>query len=438
MAEARDFFLTEEQLHDRFEERVRDFVFSGHAPQSTPVLVLLGAQPAAGKSQAMAAVEQRHAGRDLVPLTGDELRAFHPRYEELLLEHPLLFPNATAQASGAWVRMSIDYAREHRFGLVIEGVFRVPEMTVSTAEEFAAAGYQVEVVGLGVRAERSRLDSLHRYLEAGRWTPPAAHDGAYRMMPETIAAAEASPAVQRVTLTDRTGADLYVNERTATGVWRREPTGADALHSLRARPLPPDEVAAWLARHRDIAVDFAVRGELNATTLPVLRQVAADAQIVSAMDPAPDSAARRSHAAVRPLLTALISAPLSTVEALPLNLASGGDLTMRASRPGPVGTNPAEVEIERRRALPAPDRQAEDALRGHLHKRLATAPLTLPERPGPAVRPSSAAARAKSTTVRRPSGAAGRSADPGAASQPLHLRRHGAERDHDRGHGPTA
>ncbi|GAA2463154.1 hypothetical protein [Streptomyces lavendulocolor] len=50
MAEARDFFLTEEQLRDRFQERVRDFVFSGHAPQSAPVLVLLGAQPAAGKS----------------------------------------------------------------------------------------------------------------------------------------------------------------------------------------------------------------------------------------------------------------------------------------------------------------------------------------------------------------------------------------------------
>ncbi|MGA5559243.1 hypothetical protein [Streptomyces lavendulocolor] len=145
-------------------------------------------------------------------------------------------------------------------------------------------------------------------------------------MPETIAAAEASPAVRRVTLTDRTGAALYVNERTATGAWRREPTAADALHSLRARPLPPDEVAAWLMRHRDIAVDFAVRGELNATTLPVLRQ-AADAHAVAAVSPAPDSAARRSHAAVRPLLMALNSAPISTIETLSPNLAPDGDLT---------------------------------------------------------------------------------------------------------------
>ncbi|OII60605.1 hypothetical protein BJP40_00535 [Streptomyces sp. CC53] len=151
----------------------------------------------------MAAAQRRHADRQLVPLTGDELRAFHPRYQKLLDGHPLLFPNVTAQASEAWMRMSIEHARDHGYSLILEGVFRDPEMTVATAREFAAA-HRVELVWLGVRAERSRLDSLHRYLEAGRWTPPTAHDSAYRRMPQTLAAAERSPDVQRVTLTDRT------------------------------------------------------------------------------------------------------------------------------------------------------------------------------------------------------------------------------------------
>nr|WP_031080311.1 zeta toxin family protein [Streptomyces sp. NRRL S-118] len=121
MAEASDFFLTDKELRDRFDAHVRDFVFSGYARQPEPVLVLLGGQPAAGKSQAMAAAEHRHADRQLVPLTGDELRAFHPRYQELLDNHPLLFPNATAQASGAWVRMSIEHARDHEYSLLLEG-----------------------------------------------------------------------------------------------------------------------------------------------------------------------------------------------------------------------------------------------------------------------------------------------------------------------------
>ncbi|WP_225828518.1 zeta toxin family protein [Streptomyces naphthomycinicus] len=239
MAEARDYFLTEAQLRARFEERVRDFVFSGHSPRDEPVLVLAGAQPAAGKSQAMAAAEQRRRDHDLVPLTGDELRAFHPQYEMLLRDEPLLFPNATAQASGAWVRMSIEHARTQGYSLILEGVFRNPEIVMATAAQFADAAYEVEVLALGVRAERSRLDSLHRYLESGRWTPPTAHDSAYTAMPETIAAAEASPAVQRLTITDRTGVDLYVNERDATGLWRTAPADVTALQESRARPLPP-------------------------------------------------------------------------------------------------------------------------------------------------------------------------------------------------------
>lgn len=33
-----------------FEEEARDDLFAGHAPQEQPVLVLLGGQPAAGKT----------------------------------------------------------------------------------------------------------------------------------------------------------------------------------------------------------------------------------------------------------------------------------------------------------------------------------------------------------------------------------------------------
>jgi hypothetical protein len=52
VAEASDYFLSEDQLRAVFEEKVLDFVFGQYQPQERPVLVLLGAQPAAGKSQA--------------------------------------------------------------------------------------------------------------------------------------------------------------------------------------------------------------------------------------------------------------------------------------------------------------------------------------------------------------------------------------------------
>lgn len=39
-----------------FEEEARDDLFAGHAPQEQPVLVLLGGQPAAGKTRAQHAI----------------------------------------------------------------------------------------------------------------------------------------------------------------------------------------------------------------------------------------------------------------------------------------------------------------------------------------------------------------------------------------------
>ncbi|MGW9256372.1 zeta toxin family protein [Streptomyces albidoflavus] len=420
MAEARDYYLREEELRRHFEEKVRDFVFSGYAPQDRPVLVLVGGQPAAGKSQAMAGAKQRHADSQLVPLTGDELRAFHPRYRELLDGHPMLFPNATGQASGAWVRMSIEHARSQGYSLMLEGVFRDPAMTVSTAERFAASRYSVEVLGLGVRAERSRLDSLHRYLDSGRWTPPTAHDGAYTMMPQTIAAAEASAAVQRLTITDRTGVDLYVNERTVDGRWRNEAAGAAALEEIRARPLPPPDAAQWLARHQDVLIEFAARREITEGTLAALRAVTRDANAVAAT--AATTSSKSAHAALRPLIEALVAGPV-TPEALPLALVPTAQLM---SRP-PYDSSTIAAELGRRASLAPADGRVQDAFRQRLHDRLQSVTAS----PG---RLSAKAARARSTGVRGTGSQRRLPSSDGA--QPPHLRRPGPGQGRGRGPRP--
>ncbi|MGW2183889.1 zeta toxin family protein [Streptomyces sp. NPDC001732] len=282
-AGASDCFLAEEQLRDRFEERVKDFVFFGYALQNRSVLALLGGQSAAGKSRAVADCAQRNTERHLVHLTGDELRRFHPRHQEILANEPWLYPEATGQASGAWVRMSIEYARDNGYSLVLEGDFRNPTMTVATAEEFAGLGRRVEAIGLAVRAERSRLDGLLRFLESGRWTLPDQHDLAYRMMPETVAALEESLAVHCVTITDRSGAELYANARSPDGHWSGEPAAVSALHEGRARQLSPDEVARRLDLHQWGVAELAARGQVVATSLPVLRRLAIDAETVAAM-----------------------------------------------------------------------------------------------------------------------------------------------------------
>jgi UDP-N-acetylglucosamine kinase len=286
------------ELHTIFKDEVMPFVFRNHRPAERPELVLLGAQPAAGKSKAQASIFRSHP--TVVPLSGDALRRFHPHYDALMEHHPLAMPNATAQASGAWVGMSIDHARQNGYSLLLEGIFRDPDMTMGTAREFAESGYQVHVVALGVDERVSRLDSVNRYLspgpDANRWTPATAHDLGYRMSPHTVQAAEDSPHVHRITITDRAGQDLFTNTRTPHGGWSG-PTGAkDALLASRERPLDPDEARTWLSRREDYTAALISRGELGPLTQPTLERLHADADTAARQAwPAPEDSRQRER-----------------------------------------------------------------------------------------------------------------------------------------------
>jgi hypothetical protein len=378
VAEASDYFLSEDELRKRFEDRVLDYVFGRYKPQADPVLVLVGAQQAAGKSQAIARSRQRHADRQLVPLTGDALRFMHPRHDEIMRNEPWLFLEATGQATAHWVKWSIEHAQRENYSLILEGVFRDPQMPLATAEAFANS-HLVEVVGLAVRQEVSRLDGEHRFLENGRWTPPELHDLSYRMMPETIRVLAGSPAVRRVTLTDRTGADLYVLDKTE----HQSPVDADevagALVDLRSRPLSADEAQAWLARQRDTVITYAARDAIDSTSRPTLTRITGDdaARILPMAAPDQDSELRGAYEAAQSLLRVLVNDPLRPD--LPLSLRTDDELRSLLAESGERAD--LANEAARRATLTPAQRDAENLIQRHLHRGLAQHQVNAPAPP---------------------------------------------------------
>lgn len=147
----------------------------------------------------------------------------------------------------------------------------------------------MEVVGLAVREEVSRLDGEYRFLEGGRWTPPELHDLPYRMMPETIRVLAGSPAVQRVTITDRTGDDLYVLDKTSDHATDHAAVAA-ALEHIRARTLSPEDARAWINRQRDTVITYALRGAIDDTSRPTLVRITREdaTRVMPMADPRPD------------------------------------------------------------------------------------------------------------------------------------------------------
>ncbi|CAG7600800.1 zeta toxin family protein [Leucobacter soli] len=268
-----------------FAEKVRHELFDGHTPQPVPVLVLLGGQPAAGKTRAQHAILTEHGADDLVEITGDDLREFHPEYDLLADEAPFEMPAQTAPVSGGLVRLALDYAREHGYSVLLEGTFRDAGMVTRNAIRFADAGYRVEVVAVATPAAVSRLSAEMRsqgsgYPNVGRWTPPEAHETALRYSPGVLAALEALPQVGRVRVFSREG-PLYENARTVTGEWAAAPEASRVLTLEQHRPLAPLAALGWL---RDYSIVFrqasARPAYLGPNTAPAFLRLQDDARMM--------------------------------------------------------------------------------------------------------------------------------------------------------------
>lgn len=206
-----DYRLDAELLQSIFDKSIAPSLFGNDVSASeTPHLVLIGAQPGAGKTFAGESVAEAQSGT-ITPIVGDDMRLFHPAYRHLLDQSPADMPAATAQASSAWVEMAIDYAIAHHLSVLVEGTFRRPELPLDTAARFSAAGLRTQAVLVTVPPEVSRASIASRFVDdhssgqSARFTPLEAHDIAFDALPATVRALTAAGApIDRFTVMTRT------------------------------------------------------------------------------------------------------------------------------------------------------------------------------------------------------------------------------------------
>jgi len=264
---------------------ISPIVFAGLAVADRPLALFVGAQPGAGKSRAMRRLEDLYPERTFVALDSDELRKFHPRLDDILRTDPARMPVLTNQAASAWFRMGLAQARHQGNDVLIENSFHNPDVIVAEAQQFKAAGYQTHAVALAVPGRDSRLGALTRYVDAltagetARWTNLASHEAGYTGVPETAAALEASPSIDRMTITDRTGT-IHYDHQHGPGRW------ADARRTvakLRDQPPTVDQARAWLDNWTAVTTKISDLPSLDlAQAQPLLAALSADADILTA------------------------------------------------------------------------------------------------------------------------------------------------------------
>jgi hypothetical protein len=259
-----------ERIYDR---RIRPDVLDGIEKSKTPTAVLVGGQPGAGKSYALARIRANLAttvGASAV-ISGDELREYHPYWRAHALTDPLA-ANATRPDVSQWCTRLVIDAMARKLNLVLEASLREPEATATLARRLKREGYQVATVALATDRDQSRQVTVARYDAARtagatpRFVSAPDHDTAYDELRESLSRLENELAVDRLQLVARDGRQLYANEVSGTQ-WVSEPRAVYVLDDFRERRLTARELAdsalRWHVLVQRLSADPAVPSEVT-------------------------------------------------------------------------------------------------------------------------------------------------------------------------------
>ncbi|MET9175882.1 zeta toxin family protein [Streptomyces misionensis] len=234
-----------------FDELIVPSYLNGIVTRDEPRAVYVLGQPGAGKLLA-ARMVRRAMRPGTTRLVGDDFKAQHPDYFQLLRDDPRSAGAAIRADYRAWFAWAEQYVRDRRGDVLIEAAPGSVEEFLASALSFATGGYSVELVVLAVRETDSRLSTALRYARAlqrggtGRFTSRSGHDTCFRALADVVAVAEQHPQIAAITVIRRDGQALLRHEGGGAG------RASWALAAERLRPYTEQEAEAFLRLHQGL------------------------------------------------------------------------------------------------------------------------------------------------------------------------------------------
>ncbi|NUK53386.1 zeta toxin family protein [Streptomyces lunaelactis] len=259
--------LSDDESRDVLSRVILPAWTKGAARQDRPVVVIVGGQPGAGKTQVADLVQEvldRRGGA--VRIGSDLYKAAHQHYTELLAVDVRTAGVKVRPDTRRWQAAVEEYVRIHGFDAVVESALSDPAEFRTSAAAYRQAGSRIEVVALATPQALSQLGILDRFLTeaisgaGGRYVSWENHDSCAKEMLTTLAVIEAEQLADRITVVRRDGTVLYDNEL-VDAAWRRRPAADRAVSYERSRPWSARETAVF---HRELArTDQRLHRELH-------------------------------------------------------------------------------------------------------------------------------------------------------------------------------
>ncbi|WP_254882432.1 zeta toxin family protein [Streptomyces sp. NA03103] len=200
-------------------------------PQAHPVVVFVGGQPGAGKTD-VADLVQAALGRrgGSVRIGRDLYKAAHRHYAAALAADVRTAGAKVRPDTSSWQAAVEEYVREHGLDAVVESALADPDDFRASSLAYRRSRHRIEVVALATPEALSQLGILDRFLTeasggaGSRFVTWDNHDSCATNMLTTLAVIEAEQLTDRITVVTRDGTALYDNEL-VDGAWRRRQSG---------------------------------------------------------------------------------------------------------------------------------------------------------------------------------------------------------------------
>lgn len=202
--------LSDEEHNLVFEKIKADFLNSSLSIVS-PKVVITGGQPASGKGKlARDSIDQFKDKGGSVIIDPDQLRAYHPKYNELQKLDDKTSSGFTHHDAKKWSLELIEEAISHKKNIVLDQTSADFQTLKNTVQNFRDKGYKdVELKIMAVPEITSRQGIYHRYemekalYETGRFVNIDIHSEIYHKLENTIEQLKNEPIVDKLTVYDR-------------------------------------------------------------------------------------------------------------------------------------------------------------------------------------------------------------------------------------------
>lgn len=179
--------MNDEELVKQTFDAVWKTVIERNVKKVSPVILspkgyVLGGQPGAGKSGLIEKAKDL-CYDNIIIISGDDFRKFHPDYKKLQEEHGKDSPKHTASFAGKMTEAVLCKAVREHYNIVIEGTFRTPETPIKTLSLMKENGYKTQIMIQTCASELSWKSCRERYEKMlsvmpgeARWTDKPHHD----------------------------------------------------------------------------------------------------------------------------------------------------------------------------------------------------------------------------------------------------------------------